>query len=459
MTSPLPEAAERAPRHLRAQPGRAQGPPLEDAAAAGLPGELTATGGDGTSPRVDVPRPATGERLLAVADTSHEVLSRVLEGVVAASRAEWAWLSGEDRARHLFTLADVLADHVHPLAVTRALTTGRPVAAGLAADGPQLLDAAFSTAGWADKLDALGAEPGTGGAVAVLATWRSGPAALVTAVAAALAAGAGALLRPDPQSAATAERLVRACSDAGLPAGLVATAPGCDPVADAVLWEAEGLLAVRADGTAERLHELALDLADRGTPLVADHGTTAVDVVLEGADLDAVVPALLAGLTDGAHTRPGGSRVLVVEPLAEALVARLDAGAAALRPGDPLDRTTRVGPCPTPAVARAAAAVAGGGTPPGLPAGGWWAAPAVVATGRRTLPPPPGPVLGVRTVRAGTDPRTLLEEATAVTVWGPSGPERRGWLAGAHRERLGLDSPAGPDARLDAQLLLRACGG
>ncbi|NAZ88568.1 aldehyde dehydrogenase family protein, partial [Kineococcus indalonis] len=369
----------RAPRHLRARPGRAQGPPLEDAAAAGLPAELTATGGDGTSPRVEVPRPDTGERLLAVADTSHDVLARLAGRVVATSRTDWAWLSGEDRARHLFTLADVLADHVLPLAVARALTTGRPVAAGVGADGPRLLDAAFSTAGWADKLDALGVDAGGGGVVAVLATWRSGPAALATALVAALAAGAGVLLRPDAQSAATAERLVRACADAGLPEGLVATAPGRDPVADAVLWEAEGLLAVRADGTAEQLRELALDLADRGTPLVADRGTTAVDVVLEGADPDAVLPALLAGLADGAHGRPGGSRVLVVEPLAEALVARLDAGAAALRVGDPLDRTTRVGPCPSPEVAAGAAAVArGAAVPAHLPAAGWWAPPAVV---------------------------------------------------------------------------------
>ncbi|WP_337060129.1 aldehyde dehydrogenase family protein [Kineococcus sp. G2] len=460
MTPQLPEAPGRAPRHLREQPGRAQGPPREDAALAALPAELTATGGDGTSPRTDVTAPATGERLLAVADTAHDVLTRLLERVVAVSRAEWAWLSGEDRARHLFTLADVLAEHVHPLAVTRALTTGRPVAAGLAVDGPRLLDAAFSTAGWADKLDALDARPATGGAVAVLTTWRSAPAAVLTAVVAGLAAGAGVLLRPDAQSAPVAERVVRACADAGLPDGLVASAPGRDPVADAVLWEADGLLAVRADGTAEQLRELALDLADRGTPLVADRDTTAVDVVLAGADLDAVLPALLAGLADGAHGRPGGSRVLVVEPLAEAVVARLDAAAAVLPVGDPLERTTRVGPCPSPEVARAAAAVAGAAAlPPGLPSGGWWAAPAVVATGRRTLPPPPGPVLGVRTVRDGVDPRTLLAEATAVTVWGPSGPERRGWLAGAHRERLGLDAPAGPDARLDARLLLRACRG
>ncbi|WP_432494079.1 aldehyde dehydrogenase family protein [Kineococcus auxinigenes] len=449
------------PRHLRARPGRAQGPPAEDAAAAALPDELTATGGDDTSPRADVPAPATGERLLAVADTAHDVLTRVVTDVLTTSRTEWAWLSGEDRARHLFTLADVLADHVHPLAVTAALTTGRPVAAGITSDGPRLLDAAFSTAGWADKLDALGVDATPGGVVAVLTSWRSTPAAVATALTAALAAGAGVLLRPDAQSAPVADRLVRACTDAGLPAGLVASAPGRDPTADAVLWEADGLLAVRADGTAGQLRELALDLADRGTPLVADAGTTAVDVVLRGADLDAAVPALLTGLTDGAHTRPGGSRVLVVEELAEELVARLDAGAAALRPGHPLERTTRVGPCPTPEVAHAAAAVAHApaGALAGLPAGGWWAPPAVVATGRRTLPPPPGPVLGVRTVRSGTDPRTLLAEATAVTVWGPTGPERRGWLAEAHRERLGLDAPAGPDARLDAQLLLRACRG
>lgn len=400
-----------------------------------------------TGPLLDVHAPTTGEHLLCVEDTTPDLLRVVVDATAASSRADWAWLSAEDRARYLFTIADVLADHLRPLAVTAALTTGRPVAAGSALDGPAARAAAFSAAGWADKLGAVGAahRPG-GGVVALLTTWRTSTADALTAIVAALATGCGVVLRARPAAAAGAAQLVRLVEDAGLPPGLVRVAPGADAAADARLWDHEELVAVRADGSPDDLRGVGVALARAGTPLRQRVDAPHVDVVLPAADLEAVARALVAAAAGGAHERPGGSRVVVARPIADALVARVAPVVARLRTGHPLDRATAVGPLPTPHLARAAREVLDGATalPAGLPERGWWTPPGVVTVGRHSAWPPPGPVLGVRTVRTAADALPHLEGAGSVTVWGGE---------------LGAEAPAPPDPRQDALDLLRACRG
>ncbi|WP_244308765.1 aldehyde dehydrogenase family protein [Kineococcus rubinsiae] len=435
---PLPEPESVAPRARRAPRRR-----LEDARVAELPPRCRATpadgggtpGGEASGPLLDVPDPTTGSVLTRVVDTGPVEAAAVLGRCAASAREGWAWLSGEDRARHLYALADALEPAARPLAVTTALVAGRPVRDGLDVDGPALLDAAFSAAGWADKLAAVGVRPRPGGVVVVVATWRTPAARLAAAVVTALAVGSGVLLRARPAAAPLALRLARACEEAGLPAGLVGVVPGEDPDADAALWDASDLVAVVADGPAADLRELALDLADRGTPLLAQPDPAGVDVVLAGADLDAACAAVLRAVAGGAWRRPGGSRVLVAETLAAGVLARLTEGAASLRVGHPLNRATDVGPCPSAEAARAAASARTrpAAVPADLPEGGWWALPGVLVAGPRTPAPPPGPLVGVRTLKTEAEVPALLVGAGEVTVWGGRhgpGPHRAPGSAG-----------------------------
>ncbi|WP_432542439.1 aldehyde dehydrogenase family protein [Kineococcus sp. SYSU DK002] len=449
-TRDLPAAAE----SLAATPPPAA--PLSTPLSASLPDEVPALvladgPGDGraagTGELLDVLAPTTGERLLRVEDTSPDLARDTATAVAATSRTDWAWLSAEDRARFCFAVSDVLAGHVRALAVTAALTTGRPLAAGFTLDAPAAHAAAFSAAGWADKLEAVGAahRPG-GGVVVLLTTWRTSAADALSAVVAALATGCGVVLRARPAAAATARQLVRLFEEAGLPPGLVRSAPGADAAADAALWSHPDLVAVRADGSADDLRGVGVALARRGTPLLHRVDAPHVDVVLTGADLEEVATALVEAAIGGAHERPGGSRVLAERTVVDALVARAAPVVARLRTGHPLDRATAVGPVPTPHLARAAREVldATAGLPAGLPPGGWWAPPGVATVGRHSAWPPPGPVVGVRSIRSAADALPHLAGAGSVTVWGGE---------------LGTEVPAPPDPRRDALDLVRACRG
>lgn len=258
----------------------------------------------------------------------------------AVSRTQWAWLSGEDRARHLFAFAHVLTGHVDALAVS---------------DAPALLDAAFSAAGWADKTAVLGITPAAG-VVALDHDERTDGPELLTRAVAHLAGGRAVVLRPRPTVVAFAASLVLAATEAGLPEGLLSAAPTTEPLA--------------------------------ATP------RPAADVVLAGADPGAVAAHLLTVLAAGADARPDGTRVLVVEDVATALLTRLDGGAAAL---------------------------------------------------------------GLRSVRSATEALAVLTAtpATELTVWGerPAGVHRWRSLEGV--VRLGIDAAALPDHRSTALAVLR----
>lgn len=380
---------------------------MTDPAVAALPDLVRATGSLGPVRTVPVTSPTTGTHLLDVEDVDGESLQGNLSAAGDASRTQWAWLSGEDRARHLFAVADVLADHTRALAVTAALTTGRPVVFA-ATDGSAVLDAAFSAAGWADKCPALGITTAAGVAV-VDHDWRTSTPGLVTRVLAHLAGGRAVVLRPRPAVAALAARLVLAATEAGLPAGLLSVAPT----------------------------SAALSVSPE----------PAADVVLAGADLDAVTSHLLSVLAAGALGRPDGTRVLVADDVSAELLDRLEVGAAALTVGDPLDDATQVGPCPTPELAHAFAVARQRPTvvPHALPHGGWWA-----------LPAPAAAVLGVRAVHSAEEAHALLATtpATEVTVWGLRPAEVHRWRSLDGLTRLGVDAAALPDHRSTALAVL-----
>ncbi|PPK97683.1 acyl-CoA reductase-like NAD-dependent aldehyde dehydrogenase [Kineococcus xinjiangensis] len=403
-----------------------------------------ATGG----PVSPLPDPVTGSVLAEVAEALPADVERGLDAAARARDEAWAWAGSADRARHLLALVDALATEVRPLAATDALTRGRPAALALA-EAEQLPDRAFSAAGWADKLDWAPLGGAAVGLVAVLAGWRTSPAALVVTAVAALACGNAVLLRPRPPAAPLAHRLAEAAERAGLPAGLVTVLPGSAAEADAALLRGVG--AVRAGGRAEELRALRVAMAERGAVLSADPDALTAEVVLPAADLGEVLPALTAALREGAAGRPGGTLVLAPQAVLDELAPALQEAADGLRLGDPLDRATDVGPCPSPELAADAVAALGARVPRTVPLGGWWCPPGVLRqAGRRPALPPPGPVVALRsapsTAAAAADlARYGAAGAVEVRVWGAPAAEVA-HLADVPGVRSVRTGPGGDDA-------------
>jgi acyl-CoA reductase-like NAD-dependent aldehyde dehydrogenase len=163
-------------------------------------------------------------------------------------------------------------------------------------------------------------------------------------------------------------------------------------------------------------------------------------LVLDGAPLDRTTTgAVWAAFAGAGRHRAAVGRLVVVPSVAEPLIAAVVAAAQRLRPGDPRQPETEVGPLRSPETREqveqlVAAAVADGATllcggpleVPGVR--GAFYAPAVlrgVRPGARLLHEPvPGPVLAVVEAAGEEEAVALARGAPAVSVW--SGDRRRG---------------------------------
>ena len=157
-------------------------------------------------------------------------------------------------------------------------------------------------------------------------------------------------------------------------------------------------------------------------------------LVLDGAPLDRTATgALWAAFAGGGRHRAAVGRLVVVPSVAEPLIAAVVAGAERLRPGNPREAETEVGPLRSAETRErveelVAAAVADGATllcggPRSVPGvTGAFYAPAVLRgvppDARLLREPVPGPVLAV--VEAGNeeDAIALATGSPAVSVWG-----------------------------------------
>jgi acyl-CoA reductase-like NAD-dependent aldehyde dehydrogenase/nicotinamidase-related amidase len=221
------------------------------------------------------------------------------------------------------------------------------------------------------------------GVIALLTPWNNPLAIPVGKLAPALAFGNGVVLKPAPQASETALALVESLGRCGLPAGVVNAVLGGAETARA-LCRTPGVGAVSLTGSLGSGRVVAALCAESLRPLQAELGGNNAAIVLEDAELDAVVPELVRAAYGFAGQRCTAVRRFVVQ---RAVASRFQALAVEairmLRVGDPDDPETDVGPLISAekrdavlaeierARAEGARRVAGGGVPAALRRGAW----------------------------------------------------------------------------------------
>ncbi|MDX6745126.1 aldehyde dehydrogenase [Actinocorallia sp. A-T 12471] len=213
-----------------------------------------------------------------------------------------------------------------------------------------------------------------------LAAWKAAPA---------LAAGCSVVLKPPPEAPLSGYVLAEALAEAGVPDGVVNLVPGGRDVGE-LLVRHPGTDKVAFTGSTAAGKRIMSLCGEQVKRVSLELGGKSAAVVLDDADIGAVVPAIVAGAMHlsgqvcGAHTRI----LLPRARYAEAVEAAADA-AAAVPVGDPHDPATVVGPLVAErqrvrveryiavAVAAGARIATGGGRPDGLPRG-WYVEPTVL---------------------------------------------------------------------------------
>ena len=297
--------------------------------------------------------PAEGNWFDSVNPANKSVLAKIAQGgkadvgaAVAAARAAqpgWAKLGGSGRARHLYALARMVQRHARFLAVLETMDNGKPIRESRDIDIPLVARHFYHHAGWAQIMDREFAGHEPLGVAGQIIPWNFPLLMLAWKVAPALAAGNAVVLKPAEFTSLTALRIAELCAAAGLPPGVLNIVTGDGAAGERIVRHPD-IYKIAFTGSTEVGRQIREATAGTGKKLTLELGGKSPYIVFDDADLDSAVE----GVVDAIWFNQGqvccaGSRLLLQESIAGAMIDKLRARMESLRIGDPLDKAIDIG--------------------------------------------------------------------------------------------------------------------
>jgi len=289
--------------------------------------------------------PATEAPLAKVAMAGPADVDRAVAAARAAYEQTWGPMPGAERAKYLYRIARALQERAREFAVLESLDNGKPIRESRDTDIPLAAAHFFYYAGWADKLEYAGFGPGPRplGVAGQVIPWNFPLLMAAWKLAPALAAGNTCVLKPAETTPLTALLLAEVCQQAGLPPGVVNVLTGAGETGAALVAH-PGLDKVAFTGSTAVGKEISRAVAGTGKRLTLELGGKAANIVFDDAPVDQAVEGIVNGIFfNQGQVCCAGSRLLLQESAADAVLSRLRARLATLRLGDPLDKNTDIG--------------------------------------------------------------------------------------------------------------------
>jgi len=289
--------------------------------------------------------PATEAPLAKVAVAGQDDVDRAVAAARAAYEQTWGPMPGAERAKYLYRIARALQERAREFAVLESLDNGKPIRESRDTDIPLAAAHFFYYAGWADKLEYAGFGPGPRplGVAGQVIPWNFPLLMAAWKLAPALAAGNTCVLKPAETTPLTALLLAEVCQQAGLPPGVVNVLTGAGETGAALVAH-PGLDKVAFTGSTAVGKEISRAVAGTGKRLTLELGGKAANIVFDDAPVDQAVEGIVNGIFfNQGQVCCAGSRLLLQESAADAVLSRLRARLATLRLGDPLDKNTDIG--------------------------------------------------------------------------------------------------------------------
>ena len=227
------------------------------------------------------------------------------------------------------------------------------------------------------------------GVVAAIVPWNFPVTLAMSKIAPAMAAGCTLVIKPSPGTILDSYILAEAAEEAGLPPGVINWV-AADRAVGAYLVSHPGVDKVAFTGSTTAGRIIARTCGELLRPVTLELGGKSAAIILDDANLDVVMKGLpMASLLNNGQACYNGTRILAPAARYKEVVDALAAMVAGFKVGDPLDRSTTLGPMATAAhrdrvegyIAQGkseARLVAGGGRPKGLDRG-WFVEPTVFA--------------------------------------------------------------------------------
>ena len=289
--------------------------------------------------------PANEQKLADIALAGREDVDAAYAAAQRAFDTVWRRMPGRERAKYLYRIARLLQDRAREFAVAETLDGGKPIKESRDFDVPMAAAHFFYHAGWADKLDyvAPGRRVAPLGVVGQVIPWNFPLLMLAWKLAPALAMGNCVVLKPAETTSITCLKFAEILQDAGLPPGVVNFVTGAGETGAAVVNHPTPAK-VAFTGSTEVGKTILRALAGTEKKLTRELGGKAANIVFDDAPLDQAVEGIVNGIFfHQGHVCCAGSRLLVHEPVAERVVAKLKQRIKVLRVGDPMDKNTDIG--------------------------------------------------------------------------------------------------------------------
>ena len=424
-------------------------------------------------------KPVSDRTFQLINASTEEVLGTVPEGakgdidnaVAAARRAfdssGWPQRSGPERAAVIRRFAESLRKRQGEIAKAVSLQNGMPLALSEPFEGGLSIGLLDYYASLIDAPDADETRPSQMGretlvsrsplgVVAAIVPWNFPVTLAMSKIAPALAAGCTVVIKPSPGTVLDSYLIAEAALEAGVPAGVLNWV-AADREVGAYLVSHPGVDKVAFTGSTPAGRAIARECGSLLRPVTLELGGKSAAIVLDDVNLDVLAAGLpMASLMNNGQTCFSCTRVLVPASRYGQIVDAIASLVSGLKVGDPLDRTTNIGPMAS-ALHRdrvegyitkgktEARVVAGGGRPKGLDRG-WFVQPTVFAdvTNEATVAREEifGPVLSLISYKDEADAIRIANDSIyglGGSVWGTDEGRARRVAAQVQTGTIGIN--------------------
>lgn len=300
---------------------------------------------------LQVVNPTTGESIEEVKTTTREELDSVVEKARRAFE-EWRGFAGLDRAGIFHDISRNLLEHQDELAETMTLEGGKPYIEN--SDEVEWVAACFDYYGEIAR-DSIGYLPAPIepqqlalvikepiGTVACIVPWNYPLLLAAWKVAPALAAGNAVILKPSEETPLATRRMAELIE--GLPEGLLRVVYGAGDVGDALVRH-PGVDMVAFTGSQETGQKVGTVAAERLIRANLELGGKDPFIICDDVDVEiAAEGAVWAACLNAGQVCTSSERYYVERAVANDFVEASREFAESLNLGDPMDRTTDIGP-------------------------------------------------------------------------------------------------------------------
>jgi aldehyde dehydrogenase (NAD+) len=183
------------------------------------------------------------------------------------------------------------------------------------------------------------------GVAGLITPWNSDAGFICGKLAAALAAGCTAVIKPSEMSAIQTRIVTEALHSAGLPAGLFNIVTGRGDTVGARIAEHPDVAKISFTGSTAVGKTILRTAAETLKRVTLELGGKSPVIVLDDANFDEAVPlALQAGFMNSGQACIAGTRILVPQSRLVEFEASVEKAVAQIQSGDPHDTRTSVGP-------------------------------------------------------------------------------------------------------------------